>query len=177
MATKRFFTKNHERVGKKSGKIRGKYKKQGIGEPTILLNQPSVVADKPKTQKSPSISRKITETLGKFTISVPTRFSWKMVGFIVFFSIILGLSIWQGIVAIQKSLVLKEVVAQRVALAKQMSLWDSIAAQYPGYRDAYFQAAILAYRLGDKTDENAYLEKALEIDPNYEPAKNLERLQ
>lgn len=176
MEKKHYFTKNKERVGKKSGKPRGKYKKRGqeeFEEQIVLSKEQST---KPKKQELPSISRKITEKIGQFTITPPKKLSWKMIGFILFFVIVLGLSVWQGIAAVGKLVALNKVVADREKLAQEMKLWEGIATKYPGYRDAYFQAAVLAYRLGDREKEKTYLGKAIQIDPNYVPAKNLERI-
>lgn len=177
MSKNRFFTKNNERVGKKSGKPRGKYKKRGQVEQVVLQQEEVSITTKQKIQELPSISRSITERLQKITIKPPTTFSWKMGAFLVFFLLIVGLSLWQGIVAVEKGFLLKNVLTQRGVLSRDMKLWESIAAKYPRYRDAYFQAAVLAYRLGENDKEKMYLEKTLEIDPNYLPARSLEKLQ
>lgn len=172
MATKRFFTKNNEKFGKKSGKPRGKYKKQGKAtqeDPIILQSVPKA---NPETQELPSFYRKITEGIGKFKAS-HAQFSLKKVALLVFFLIIIGVSVWQGILTGEKLLFLKNVVEERVKLSQDLKLWESIMAKYPGYRDAYFQAAVLAYRLGDTKKEKEYLGKTLQIDPNYQPAKSL----
>ena len=41
------------------------------------------------------------------------------------------------------------------------------------YRDGYLQLAILEYKLRDYSKAQLYLGKALEIDPNFEKAKEL----
>lgn len=167
MAPKRFFTKNNERVGKKSGKPRGKYKKHGQ-QPTEAISLPQIAEEiKAAKHESPSIYRKITEHAGK----------WKLVGLLAYFLVIVGLSGWQGTLAVEKLGNLQKVVAQRLILTQQMNLWEGIAQKYPTYRDAYFQAAVLAYQLKETEKEKQYLSKALELDPNYVPAQNLEKLQ
>lgn len=75
---------------------------------------------------------------------------------------------------VQRLLTVKKVFENRNALQEQMTIWENISKEYPTYRDAYFQAAVLAYRLGDSTKERLYLEKTLQLDPNYEPAKKLQ---
>jgi len=62
------------------------------------------------------------------------------------------------------------VIEQRMKLEKQMKLWQSVAKDYPNYRDANFQVALIAYRLGNREVESEYLAKVLEIDPNYRQA-------
>ncbi len=170
MAKKRFFTKNNERVGKKSGKPRGKYIKRA----QVILVEETNVQPFPKEQskkiKLPNIPRNIPESLSNLT------FSPKTILLIAFISILGVVSLWQIIGLIEKSNDLRQVVAQRQTLNSQMQTWESVAQKYPGYRDAYFQAAVLAYRLGDRGKEKEYLGKALRIDPNYEPAKKLEFL-
>lgn len=65
---------------------------------------------------------------------------------------------------------------QRESLSQDLGLWEGIAQKYPTYRDAYFQASVLAYRLGDSTKEQILLDKTLQLDPNYAPAQNLEKI-
>ncbi|HSD98354.1 MAG TPA: hypothetical protein VLB73_01480 [Patescibacteria group bacterium] len=174
MATKKhYFTKNNEKVGKKSGKPRGKYKKQGKTSQEDMIIPQSVPEIESKTQESPSFYRKITERLGKIRLIYSAQFSWKTIVLVIFFLVILGVSVWQGVLAGEKLLFLKNVVGERVKLSQDLKLWESIMAKYPGYRDAYFQAAVLSYRLGDREKEKTYLAKTLEIDPNYQPAKSL----
>ena len=54
--------------------------------------------------------------------------------------------------------------------------WEEIVRQYPDFRDAYLKLSQLYFQLyqNEKVKEN--LEKALEIDPNFEPAKEMEKL-
>src|SRR5690242_20580488 len=123
MAAKRFFTKNHERVGKKSGKPRGKYKKRGQVEQVVLQQEEVSITTKQKIQELPSISRSITESIQSITIKPPTTLSWKMGAFLVFFLLMGGLSVWQGVMAVEKGLLLKNILTQRNALSQDMKLW------------------------------------------------------
>lgn len=119
-----------------------------------------------KKHELPKIPQTITET-------VKRSISWKHITLGGFFLVILVLSGWQTIGVLEKSLALKNIVNERKTLAANMQLWENIAQKYPGYRDAYFQTAVLAYQLGDSAKEKIYLERALQIDPNYAPAKEL----
>ena len=57
-----------------------------------------------------------------------------------------------------------------------ITAWEKIMVEKPDYRDGWLQLAILHYKLykNDKAKEN--LLKALEIDPNYAPAQELEKI-
>lgn len=52
--------------------------------------------------------------------------------------------------------------------------WQKIIAEKPNYRDGYLQLAFLYYQIYQNDKAKAYLQKALVIDPNYEPARKLE---
>lgn len=58
-------------------------------------------------------------------------------------------------------------------LQQELRTWEDVTSRYPTYRDAYFEAAVLAYRLGDRQKELLYLQKVLAIDPNFVPAQQL----
>ena len=49
---------------------------------------------------------------------------------------------------------------------KNYTYWKTLAEQIPGYRDAYLQAGIFAYGLGNYDEARAFVQKALELDPN-----------
>lgn len=57
-----------------------------------------------------------------------------------------------------------------------ISAWEKIIEEKPGYRDGYLQLAYLHYKIYENEKAKEYLQKALELDPNYEPAKELERI-
>lgn len=63
-----------------------------------------------------------------------------------------------------------------VKVQRELTVWEHVMKEYPTYRDAYFEAAVLAYRLGKKDKEAEYLQKALSIDPNFQPALELKKL-
>jgi hypothetical protein len=46
--------------------------------------------------------------------------------------------------------------------------WEEMVARYPDYRDGYVQLAINSLQLGDKQVAKKWMEKVMEIDPNYE---------
>ena len=63
---------------------------------------------------------------------------------------------------------------QRQNLQSKANFWQSIINQYDGYKDAYFQKALLEYNLGqiDKAKQDNL--KALLLDPNFADARKLE---
>jgi len=61
-------------------------------------------------------------------------------------------------------------------IRQEISFWEKVVKEKPDYRDAYFQLAVLNYQLSQKGATVKYLRKTLELDPNFEPAKKLEKL-
>ncbi|MBL7159489.1 hypothetical protein ISS85_03365 [Candidatus Microgenomates bacterium] len=58
----------------------------------------------------------------------------------------------------------------------EISFWKEIIKEKPDYRDAHFQLTILNYQLGKIQKAQTYLQKTLDLDPNFAPAKELEKL-
>ena len=54
--------------------------------------------------------------------------------------------------------------------------WEKIIEDKPQYRDAYLQLAILNYKIKEIQKAKDNLNKALEIDPNFELTKKLEEI-
>lgn len=54
--------------------------------------------------------------------------------------------------------------------------WEQIVSEKPDYRDAYLQLALFHYKLYENEKAKDYLQKALELDPNFEPAKEMEKI-
>ena len=67
-------------------------------------------------------------------------------------------------------------VDQRQQIQNKIIFWQSIAQKYSGYKDAYFQIAVLEYQLGDLNSAKQENSKALLLDPNFNDAKQLESL-
>ncbi len=70
----------------------------------------------------------------------------------------------------------KNVEQKREKIKKEITYWQENARKYPGYRDAYFQLALLEYQLGDAQSAQSYVNKVESIDPNYQEAYTLEKL-
>ena len=69
-----------------------------------------------------------------------------------------------------------QVEGQRQAIAVEMQFWQGIIKTYPNYRDGYFRLATLEYELGNRNKAKEYVQKALELDPNFEEGRRLERM-
>ena len=66
-----------------------------------------------------------------------------------------------------------QVVQDREQLLQEVVYWKQIADTYSGYRDIYYRIATLQYKLGNTQESKKYLQKALELDPNFEEARVL----
>lgn len=66
--------------------------------------------------------------------------------------------------------------AERADLMRQIHFWESIIKKYPGYRDAFFTLSTLEYRVGNTEMAVNYLQKALEIDPNFQKGREFEKI-
>lgn len=60
-------------------------------------------------------------------------------------------------------------------IKRLIAVWERIIEEKPNYRDGYLQLAYLHYKLYENEKAKECLEKAIELDPNYEPTRELER--
>jgi len=63
---------------------------------------------------------------------------------------------------------------ERKVLTKDLKFWENFIAKHKDYSDAYLQASILEYKLGNSSKEKEYLKKGLSLDPNSENGKKIE---
>lgn len=134
---------------------------------------------KKKYKKSPSNSRIITEPKD-FTLSFPKIDSAKLLKlyggalkiFVVFVFIvavvIVGLDLQKNLQAKQ------DIDFQRENLVKELKFWEGFISKQQNYPDAYFQASILEYRLGNTSQAKKYLEEGFLLDPNSENGRKIE---
>lgn len=54
--------------------------------------------------------------------------------------------------------------------------WEKIVTEKPGYRDGWLQLAYLNYKIYEDEKAKDYLAKALDLDPNFAPARELEKI-
>lgn len=86
----------------------------------------------------------------------------------IFAVIVVGLDLQKNIQAKQN------IDLEREKLTKELMFWQDFIAKHQDYRDAYFQASILEYKLGKITQAKIYAAKGLSLDPNSEDGKKIE---
>ncbi len=141
----------------------------------IKKNPPAGV----KHTKSPSNSRNIAEHL---QFSFPKFNSVKLLKlyrevlkvFVVFIFIVAVIIVGYDF---QKNLQIKRNIdSQRETLIHDLNFWEEFISKHQNYKDAYFQASVLEYKLGNISKAKTYVEKGLSLDPNSEDGKKLEKL-
>ncbi len=61
-------------------------------------------------------------------------------------------------------------------IRKLIQFWEKILSERGNYRDGCLQLAFLHYKLFENKKAKEHLERALELDPNFQPARELERI-
>lgn len=69
----------------------------------------------------------------------------------------------------------QEIDSQREVLNRDLNFWEDFISKHQNYPDAYFQASILEYKLGNISKSKIYAERGLALDPNSEDGKKLEK--
>lgn len=64
----------------------------------------------------------------------------------------------------------------RAELMRQEAYWQGVVDKYQDYRDGYYNIALLAYQLGEQGRAEEYIQKALDLDPNFKQGKELEAI-
>ena len=138
-----------------------------------------------KKPQFPNIYRIITERgvfRKRFKLTFSLNLQPKLKKFLVIFSaiimfvvmVLLAIGIgFFGVKVYQDYQQINKINAQRQQIQGKINFWQSIADKYDGYKDAYFQMAILDYNLGNFKKAGLENQKALTLDPNFEDAKNL----
>lgn len=67
----------------------------------------------------------------------------------------------------------KNVQKERVGELKRLVFWEKQTVKFGNYPEAYYNAAIHALKLGDNNKAIEYLNRSLEINPDFEPSKKL----
>lgn len=128
-------------------------------------------------QEFPKIFRIIPENKLIEKILKSKQLFYLTLGFILTFILVLIMGI--GLMSInlyRNTDSFSQIISQRSQMQNQINFWQSIADKYQGYKDAYFQIAILEYKLGDLEKARQTNTKALLLDPNFDDAKKLEVL-
>ncbi len=66
---------------------------------------------------------------------------------------------------------------KQAKLTHDLRTWENIIQRYPTYEDAYFEAAIVAYQLGERAEEMRLLQQLQALNPNYSLAQSLEKIR
>lgn len=130
-----------------------------------FLSNPQVIA----RFYSPSISRSIPE------VSFPKLNEWAVVIAVSAVFLVLILSLSLQINGQIRELARKQEMRQTIT--SEITYWENVTSQYPGYRDGYFRLALLRYQLGEGEKAMEALDTALRLDPRFEAGISLrERL-
>lgn len=84
--------------------------------------------------------------------------------------VVVGLNLYKVISQKQK------IDRERQEVISKIQYWQDITNKYKDYRDGYFQLSILEYRLGNFSKSRLYLQKALDLDPNFEQGRKFEQI-
>lgn len=90
--------------------------------------------------------------------------------FIIFAITSISMDIYKNITIEQ------EVYAKRSSLYHQKNYWEKVIETHPGYRDAYYNLAVLELQLGNKENAKKHLERVLQIDPTFQKGRELEKI-
>ncbi len=112
----------------------------------------------PPINKLPSISRFITELSVK-------RWAYAL---IISISFILSILIVMRLFELGRSMyVLRVASIQKESSREQLVYWEGVIERFPGYRDAYFRAYLLAAKLSETDKAQKYMGELLRIDPGF----------
>ncbi len=117
--------------------------------------------------KFPSIPRDFPETLFSLRITQPVVYALAL-------SLVLVFTIHIILSDIQKNrAALLSLRQEKTVLLQKREIWKKNIEKYKGYRDGYFQLALLEYQLGNVKEAREYTTQALAIDPNFYQGKIL----
>ncbi|MDP3998350.1 MAG: hypothetical protein Q8P89_01945 [bacterium] len=91
--------------------------------------------------------------------------------------LLIGLSFNPENTELQKALTeVENRINQPRRVKEEIENWEKIAQDFPGYRDAYLKLAHLYYSVYQNDQSRQNLKKTLELDPNFEPAQEMEKI-
>lgn len=65
---------------------------------------------------------------------------------------------------------------QGTDIIKEINYWKDVVNNHPDFRDGYMQLASLTYQMNNLAAAIDYVNKVLELDPNFQPAKDLKNI-
>ena len=123
----------------------------------------------PKTTHFPRIYRFITEDLYSaksvhvYKVSVTSFFS----------GILLIAIVLQANILLHNRELAQKAVKERQQVVGEAVYWKNVSEVQTGSRDIYYRIATLEYKLGNIAESKRYIQKAIEIDPNFEEIRVL----
>lgn len=75
-----------------------------------------------------------------------------------------------------KDLWQKKLYSDPKDIRRLIAAWEKIVEEKANYRDGWLQLSVLHYKLYENEKARECLQKALELDPNFEPALELKRI-
>lgn len=125
--------------------------------------------------KFPSIYRIFPAVFGKQVLGyrLPHTFEYAaiiIVSFLLLFAILVS-----GIDIVRTKKEKEAKLQKKEMVLKEIAYWQKIVSKHSGYRDGYFRLALLLYEVGDREGMSQHIQKTLDIDPNYQPARDLEK--
>lgn len=69
----------------------------------------------------------------------------------------------------------EEEIRKPSEIRKEILEWEKIVSEKPDYRDGFLRLALLYYRIFAKEKARENLNKALAVDPNFKPAREIEK--
>lgn len=130
-----------------------------------VKSKPKRIYRKSKPQQLPNNYRFIPERLSgdgfAFLVGVL---------FILASILVVGLDLYKNY---QENVNLK---AEKTKVNNDLKTWEKVVSQKPNYRDGYFKLAIIYYQLKDLDKAKENLDKAFELDPNFEKGRELESI-
>lgn len=100
----------------------------------------------------------------------------KMVGIVVLFVALFAFIGLAGAQTYRHYQEKEKVLSERKEVLAKISYWQNVVTEKKGYRDGYFQLAVLWYQLGQNVKAQIYLSEALKLDPNFEEGRKLEKV-
>ena len=132
----------------------------------------SKIKKKDSKLELPQIFRKITAR-APFLTSIHL---WRWLIVIIILSILALQIVQMGQTLYSNYYESQIILAQKQAIEAEIAKWEKIVMERPNYRDAYFELALLTYQLNRPDETKMYLNKVFELDPNYQPARELEKI-
>ena len=128
---------------------------------------------KPSLIKFPKIFRFIPEQ--KYFKKIK-KHQWRLIAVGFVSAIILGAIVIVGADSYRNYKENKKLTEKRRNIENQIRFWESVNRKYTGYRDSYFQLALLEYQLKDFSKARTYLKEAFRLDPNFKSGRKLENI-